>query len=270
MVRRHAQTSMTVLVVDNLQWADPALRDQLGVIVRTLSDLPFLLVTTQRPDGGHVWPPPVERPLVVQIPLGPLSRDDADDARVRHPRPRRQRATPRRSSPTSSPAAAGTRCSSSSWPAWPPTCDGDDLPGSLRALIAARIDQLPAPQRAIVDNASVLGTADSIGSLVPLRPGDGPGVPPARPRRAGRRRAARRRRLVVALPQRGRPRGRLPDADEARPGPAPRRRRRRDGRARGLDRRRRPPRRDGRRAARRARHRRRREAVDHRPTPCRR
>ena len=77
MVRRHAQTKMTVLVVDNLQWAEPALRDQLGVIVRTLSELPFLLVTTQRPDGGIVWPPPLERPLVLQVPLGPLSRDDA-------------------------------------------------------------------------------------------------------------------------------------------------------------------------------------------------
>ena len=43
---------------------------------------------------------------------------------------------------------------------------GNELPGSLRALIAARIDQLPAPQRAIVDNAAVLGTADSIGALV--------------------------------------------------------------------------------------------------------
>ena len=33
-------------------------------------------------------------------------------------------------------------------------------------MIAARLDQLPAPQRAIVDNAAVLGSADSIGALV--------------------------------------------------------------------------------------------------------
>ena len=63
---------MTVLWVDNLQWADPSLRDQLAVIVRSLSDLPFLLVTGQRPDADCVWPPPVERPLVLQVPLGPL------------------------------------------------------------------------------------------------------------------------------------------------------------------------------------------------------
>ena len=147
------------------------------------------------------------------------------------------------------------------------TCAGNDLPGSLRALIAARIDQLPARatghrrQRVRARHRRLDRLARA------LRPGDGPGVPPARPRRAGRRRADRRRRLVVAVPQRRRARGRLPDADEARPGPAPRRRRRRDGRARGVDRRRRPPRRHGGRAARRARHRRRRQAVDHRAMP---
>ena len=72
MLRRHAQTRMTVLWVDNLQWADPSLRDQLAVVVRSLSDLPFLLVTGQRPDVDVAWPPPVERPLVLQVPLGPL------------------------------------------------------------------------------------------------------------------------------------------------------------------------------------------------------
>ena len=104
-----------------------------------------------------------------------------------------------------------------------------------------------------------------------LRRGDGPGVPPARPRRAGGRRPARRRGSVVAVPQRSRARGRLPDAHQAGARPAPRRRRRRAGRARRLDRRRRPPRRDGRRAARRARHGRRCQPDDHRPrraAPC--
>ena len=33
------------------------------------------------------------------------------------------------------------------------------------ALIAARLDQLPPPQRALIDNAAVLGTGNAIGSL---------------------------------------------------------------------------------------------------------
>ena len=166
MVRRHAQTKMTVLVVDNLQWAEPSLRDQLGVIVRTLSELPFLLVTTQRPDGGVVWSPPVERPLVLQLPLGPLSRDDAvalvcgilDQAGRDHTdRTVADLVARGGGNPLFLVELAGLAA----------TCAaGNELPGSLRALIAARIDQLAAPQRAIVDNAAVLGTADSIGALI--------------------------------------------------------------------------------------------------------
>ena len=76
-----------------------------------------------------MWPPPVERPLVLQVPLGPLSRDDATDARARHPRAGRRRAHRARRSPTSSPAAAATRCSSSSWRAWRRRAPADDLPG---------------------------------------------------------------------------------------------------------------------------------------------
>ena len=77
MLRRDAQTRMTVLWVDNLQWAEPRLRDQLGVLVRTLSELPFLLITCQRPDPDVVWPPVVERPVVLQVPLGPLRAEEA-------------------------------------------------------------------------------------------------------------------------------------------------------------------------------------------------
>ncbi|MGI9052567.1 MAG: tetratricopeptide repeat protein, partial [Ilumatobacteraceae bacterium] len=43
--------------------------------------------------------------------------------------------------------------------------EGSDLPGTLRALIAARIDQLSPAQRAILDNAAVLGHREGIGSL---------------------------------------------------------------------------------------------------------
>ncbi|MGI9051332.1 MAG: adenylate/guanylate cyclase domain-containing protein, partial [Ilumatobacteraceae bacterium] len=79
MLSGHAGQRVTAVVVDDLQWADPLLRDLLGVVVRSLGGMPFLLVTTQRPDPDLVWPPPVDRPLVLQVPLGPLSHDDALD-----------------------------------------------------------------------------------------------------------------------------------------------------------------------------------------------
>jgi tetratricopeptide (TPR) repeat protein len=39
------------------------------------------------------------------------------------------------------------------------------LPGSLRALISARLDQLPLTQRSIIDNAAVLGASGQVQSL---------------------------------------------------------------------------------------------------------
>jgi class 3 adenylate cyclase/tetratricopeptide (TPR) repeat protein len=169
MMRRSAQTRMTVLWVDNLQWADPIIRDLLAVIVRSLADLPFLLITGQRPDHD-VWPPPVDRPLVLRVPLGPLGRDDATTL-VRGVLERDQEAADgaRVGDDVTSvlvDRGGGNPLFLVELAALAATCDtASELPGSLRALIAARLDQLPNPQRAIVDNAAVLGSADSIGAL---------------------------------------------------------------------------------------------------------
>ena len=126
----------------------------------------------------------------------------------------------------SSTAAAATRCSSSSWPRW-------RRRAAPRRAARARCGRssprgstsCPASQRAIVDNAAVLGTADSIAALVRFAEAMG--------------QEFRQRDLdelaadglldvdgqLVALPQRRRARGRLPDPHEAGAGPAPRRRR---------------------------------------------
>jgi class 3 adenylate cyclase/tetratricopeptide (TPR) repeat protein len=163
-MRSHAQTRMTVLWVDNLQWADPMVRDLLAVVVRSLADLPFLLITSQRPDDDLVWPPPLlDRSLLLRVPLGPLSLVDAatlvrlllerdgsgdtpDDALV-DDLVERGGGNPLFLVEL---AALAIRAPSQS-----------NLPGSLRALIAARLDQLPSPRRAVVDNAAVLGPSGS-------------------------------------------------------------------------------------------------------------
>ncbi len=166
MMRRSAQTRMTVLFVDDLQWADRLLRDLLAVIVRSLSDLPFLLITAQRPDDD-VWPPPVDRPLVLRVPLGALGREDSETlvravmdgegAVERRPDEMSRLIGRAGGNPLFLLELAALAATSE------PT---SELPGTLRALIAARLDQLSTPHRAIVDNAAVLGSADSIGALV--------------------------------------------------------------------------------------------------------
>ena len=167
MLRRNARTRMTVLWVDNLQWADAMLRDYLAVVVRSLGDLPFLLVTGQRPDPDVLWPPPVDRPLVLQVPLGPLDRTDSM-ALVRGILERSE-PVPDHDERTISELVdrgGGNPLFLVELAALAVGCpNGSELPGSLRALIAARVDQLPGPQRAILDNAAVLGHRDITGAL---------------------------------------------------------------------------------------------------------
>ena len=171
---------MTVLLVDNLQWADPSLRDQLGCHrAHAVGPAVPARHRASAPTPTPRWPPPVERPLVLQVPLGPLIVDDATAlvcgilergdaeppsdgvADARRPR-RRQPAVPRRAGRPGRRRAARA-----------------ELPGSLRALIAARIDQLPAAaagdhrQRRRARHRRLDRLAGA------LRRGDGPGVPPA-------------------------------------------------------------------------------------------
>ena len=118
MLRRHAQTRMTVLCVDNLQWADPSLRDQLGRrralarrTCRSCSSPPNAPTATWR--GRR---PSSDRSCCRCRSV----RSDVDEAaalvcgHLRASRRRADRAHGRRRSST---AAAATRCSSSSWPA---------------------------------------------------------------------------------------------------------------------------------------------------------
>jgi class 3 adenylate cyclase/tetratricopeptide (TPR) repeat protein len=168
MMRRHAQTRMTVLWVDNLQWADPIVRDFTAVVVRTLADLPFLLITSQRPDEDLAWPPAqLDRPLVLRVPLSPLSETDAT-ALVRAVLEREPEGLLLGDDKVAELVVrgGGNPLFLIEMATLAATCHATvELPGSLRALIAARLDGLPGSRRAIIDNAAVLGASGSTPAL---------------------------------------------------------------------------------------------------------
>ena len=69
---------MTVLWVDNLQSGRPERARPPRRRRPLLADLPFLLITSQRPDDDLLWPPPLlDRSLLLRVPLGPLAVGDA-------------------------------------------------------------------------------------------------------------------------------------------------------------------------------------------------
>lgn len=167
-LRRRAARSPVVLWIDDLQWAAPLLLEMLVGIARQLAELPVLVVTTYRrtDDGLSDWPGPVDEALTLHLPLSALAPGDARDLAVTAA----GRVLPEATLDTIAARAGGnplfvtelSRLAASC----PDSPDGAELPGSLRALIAARLDQLTLAQRALLDNAAILGGE---GRIVALR-----------------------------------------------------------------------------------------------------
>ena len=72
-----AYITSVVLWLDDLQWADVLIIELLHRIARSLADRPVLIITAQREDADLDWPPAVDHPITVRMPLDPLTRDDA-------------------------------------------------------------------------------------------------------------------------------------------------------------------------------------------------
>lgn len=161
-LRRRTQTGPVVLWIDDLQWADGLIIELLHRVARSLGDRPMLIITAQRDEADLDWPPATDHPITVRLPLDPLAHDDA------------ARLVRSVLGPSANEQLVGSLFERSggnplflieltelakSNPA------SKELPGSLRALILARLDQLPVSQRSIIDNAAVLGASGPVGSL---------------------------------------------------------------------------------------------------------
>ncbi len=161
-LHRRSQGMPVVVWIDDLQWADPLLLELLGRVSRSSVERPVLLVTAQREDAEIEWPPAHDHPITIRMPLDPLTRSESDsllgsvlgddvapgltdrlfERSGGNPLFLTQLAEVARDHP------------------------GDAaLPGSLRALIAARLDGLGNSRRLLIDNASVLGATGPVSAL---------------------------------------------------------------------------------------------------------
>jgi predicted ATPase len=156
-----------VFWIDDLQWAAPLLRDLLESLVRQLADAPVLIATTYRrsDDGLTEWPESVDEALTLHLPLSPLSEGEARAlaasaaGRALPPATLQSIAARAGGNPLFLTELARVAAASSDGPLLV------ELPGTLRALIAARLDQLTSGQRAVIDNAAVLGVDGRVSSL---------------------------------------------------------------------------------------------------------
>ena len=166
-LERRCEKGPLVVWIDDLHWADQVVIDLLEHLVGCFGRLPFVLITSMRPTNDIVWPRGYDRATVVSVSVQPLGREASDELAVEL------------LGETATEGAADQRMlgalfdRSGGNPLFlqelavlvakeGPT---SELPDSLRALIAARLDQLTAPERQVLDNAAVLGFSGYVGSL---------------------------------------------------------------------------------------------------------
>ena len=175
---RLAEQSTTILIFWDLQWADQGLLDFIEHLLIWARTSPLFVLAEARPELPERrpgWGASVRNSATIH--LEPLSSEDMrlllgglvvlpEQAHAGHRRPSRRRAALRRRDPPDAhrprrPAAIR---------GWRPIHAGRrparlDLPATLQALIAARLDTLAAEDRSLLMDASVLGLSFTVPSL---------------------------------------------------------------------------------------------------------
>src|SRR6266516_1151684 len=156
-----AREQPTMLVLGDIHWADRSLLDLVELLAARLRDLPVLILTLARPElldlrpawGGGL-------PAYTALPLSPLSTADAEElAQLRLGR-LHEAATRLADTAGGNPLfieqLAATMAESSAAGA---------LPTTIRGILAARLDALPAEERALLLDAAVVGKTFWRGAL---------------------------------------------------------------------------------------------------------
>jgi class 3 adenylate cyclase/tetratricopeptide (TPR) repeat protein len=150
-----------VVVIDDLHWAEPTFLD-LVEYVADFAAAPILLLCTARADlldARPAWTAP--RPNAVVLALEPLADEDAAELAVDVDDATRGRILE---------AAEGNPLFVEQLLAFRTEGGDIDLPPTLNALLAARIDSLPPAERVVIERASVEGRLFHRGSVVELAP----------------------------------------------------------------------------------------------------
>jgi len=145
-----------LLVIADLQWVPPPVLELLERMLGHLSGRAFALATSLRSDRDVVWPPVGGRHTSLVLRLDPLDHAAAEQlAAVLLPNgtPHEVRAALLEragGNPFFLEELAALVCAEGMMP---------ELPDTLRGLVAARLDALSADERAMLDNAAVLGSS---------------------------------------------------------------------------------------------------------------
>jgi class 3 adenylate cyclase len=169
LVEALASNEPTLLVFEDIHWADDSLLDLLEMLAGRVRDVPVLLLALARPEllgqrpawGGGL-------PAYSALRLEPLSASAAADLAQHLLAPAgegRERAAMVAGTAEGNPLFIEELAASL---AEQPASEESPLPTSIRAIIAARLDALPAPERSVVLDAAVVGRIFWRGALASI------------------------------------------------------------------------------------------------------
>jgi class 3 adenylate cyclase/predicted ATPase len=166
-----AREQPTLVVLEDLHWADDSLVELVEALSVRLAGVPLLLLAIARPEFLDARPTWARLPTNVTVQVQALTDSCAHElVRQLLAQAVDQEALARRVDE----AAGGNPLFIEELVAWLSEggAAGGGLPANLKAIIAARVDQLSAPERQVILDASVVGDFFWLGSLRALG-GDG-------------------------------------------------------------------------------------------------
>ena len=170
-VEAAARRAPTILVFEDIQWADGNLLDLVLVLARRVHGLPLLVLTLARPqlvDLREDWGAAV--PAYTALTLGPLGSQQARELALRRLGDERQAEEVIR-------IAEGNPLFIEQLAASVGELAPGRLPTTVREIVAARLDALPRPERTLLLDAAVVGKVFWLGALRALGTnGDAPGL----------------------------------------------------------------------------------------------
>ncbi|HET8528284.1 MAG TPA: AAA family ATPase [Gaiellaceae bacterium] len=163
-----ARDRPTLLVFEDLHWADAALLDLVEMLGARLRDLPILVLVLARPDlldarptwGGGL-------PAYSTLPLGPLPLEEAQQLAAERLAAAADQAVLERAADVVQTAAGNPLFIEQLSARLFETAGADEgpLPTTIRALVAARLDALPPAERSVLLDAAVGGKVFWRGAL---------------------------------------------------------------------------------------------------------
>lgn len=178
LVLRQSETRPLILVVEDLHWSDPGTQAVLDHLVDSLAACRVLLLLTHRPEYRHQW---FAKSYFSQLRLDPLGTENADrllrallgdDREIRDLRRQlieRTGGTPLflEESVRALVETGALAGSPGAYRASRPI-ETMQIPSTVHAVLAARIDRLPAPQKSLLQTAAVIGQDVPVELLQPI------------------------------------------------------------------------------------------------------